>query len=444
MSGFKRVYKQAAIILLNTLVVFVVLNLVLGAGYLLHDAYVAHRMSKQTTFFDVDGSPVDNGKRSTYQLEWFDYNATREISPTLTAEMLDDFYTLGQKGFIYQPWCEFSEPPFASRHVSIDVDEGGIPLRRTLNPSTDQSKPVLNLFVLGGSTTFGYNVADEHTWPSYLSTVLNERAKSEGLNLQVRVMNYGRGYYDTSQEMALLIDLLKSGQRPGLVLFMDGVNWGGEDDVPYFTAEVERAVADAQRASALVGLRHLKESMKKWIPLLRFASSLKSYGQRKPTALNQVVVGELSPNQREHVAQVLERFKQNRGIIRQVALQYGAETMFFIQPDALYNYPIDLYRRALPASFLISREERNVFHEQMRKSQDTFYLGQLFDAYNVSRDRRAIVDDVHYNPAFNRFLAEHVAAYIDLKKSADSSTGFSSASTGAKRQIFHTGSSFIF
>jgi hypothetical protein len=47
-------------------------------------------------------------------------------------------------------------------------------------------------------------------------------------------------------------------------------------------------------------------------------------------------------------------------------------------------------------------------------------LTSLFDEYGVAPDRKAIVDDVHYSPAFSRFLAERVAAEIDLVSLASS------------------------
>jgi hypothetical protein len=39
-------------------------------------------------------------------------------------------------------------------------------------------------------------------------------------------------------------------------------------------------------------------------------------------------------------------------------------------------------------------------------------LTGLFESWGASR--KAIVDDVHYSPLFNRFLAQKVASHIDL------------------------------
>jgi hypothetical protein len=49
----------------------------------------------------------------------------------------------------------------------------------------------------------------------------------------------------------------------------------------------------------------------------------------------------------------------------------------------------------------------------LRAQQGTMFLGDLFEAWG--KKRKAIVDDVHYSPSFNEFLAQHVAVGIDLK-----------------------------
>jgi hypothetical protein len=237
----KSTYRLVAINLLNTVLLLLILNLVLAGLFALKDSRQHKGQARLAHLFNPDGSPVDNGKRLRGNLEWFDYDATKEVGEIAVAEVLDDFYDLAQKGFIYQPWTQFSEPSFAGKRVSVDLDEAGFPVRRTLNPAANASKRVINIFIFGGSTTFGYYVADEHTWPSYLAQVLNERAEREGLNIQVRVTNHGHATYFPSQETALCIDVFKSGQRPDLAIFMDGLNWGPGEDSPVYTAQLQHA-----------------------------------------------------------------------------------------------------------------------------------------------------------------------------------------------------------
>src|SRR5262245_11889871 len=440
MKRLKGVYQSTAFITFNTLLFLVILNLGLGLFYFIKDRPAPSRAasppsSPAAKLFNDDGSPIDNGERTPFQLQWFDYNATKEVSQTEVGETLDDFTHLTNKGFIYQPWVQFSEPVFAGRRVSVDKDERGFPIRRTINPSAT-GNAVIEIFALGGSTTFGYNVADDKTWPSYLSTVLNEKAKNENLGVQIKVTNYGRGFYYPSQEEALLVDLFRSGHRPELVLFMDGVNTGGVEDSPYFTEELGQAFRDMQQPNQKLASEQSSATLQKWIPMARLANSIKMRWQKvQPSATPQPV----NPNGRSMggqfvVAQILNRFEQNRRISASACELYGAKALFFIQPDAFYNYPAELYRQPPPPAWWTRRTQLQPFYEGLARDSEFINLSNLFQRYGVNPQRKAILDDVHYTPGFNRFLAEQIAAHIDLRSLKASRSFDESAATGAARR----------
>jgi hypothetical protein len=425
-----RFYTLLAIVVLNTLCLLVAINLLLGAYYALRGfSSQRHRPPAPSRLFNDDGSPVNNGKRSKYQLIWFDYNACKEFGPAYVADVLDDFDALADKGFIYQPWVQFSEPLFKGTRVNVALDEWGFPIRRTINPPTDGSTPVIRILTLGGSTTFGYNVADEHTWPSFLSQILNERARASGRHALVEVVNYGRGYYEPSQEMVLITDLLKSGHRPNLVIFMDGVNWGPREDIPQWSRKLECQFVQAQQPVS--DWAHVKSLRLDWLPMARFAKSISQRFGSHPEAKNE---DDQDPTPTdEDVDRMLKRFEQDRRISSAICRTYGAKSLFFIQPDAMYNYPTNLYRGTLPEWIIKAKEARRKFHQQVRHQPGVVYLGDLFEAWGLTR--KALVDAVHYSPAFNRFVAEKVASYIDVEKLPVSPKAIDqSAATGSHRQ----------
>jgi hypothetical protein len=413
-SSLVRIYLASALVLMNTLCAFVVMNLFLAAAFYLLDAatsvvirqeVVARNVSEPGALFNADGSPTNNGKRSDYQLGWFDFNAYEGIEPIYAGEVLDDFYELSRRGFIYQPWVQFSEPPFQGKHVNVDLDERGIPVRRTVNPSNVAHLPVIRIFTLGGSTTFGYNVSDEHTWPSYLATILNDRAQAQHLGVYVEVVNYGRGFFYPTQETVLAMDLLKSGHRPSLMIFMDGVNLGLDEDVPTFTDKFERQFAERQFSSETPIVHQLK-----WVPVVRLALALQkrilgSKTDVQARKADQRVAGTIN--------HFINRFIQDRMIAEGTLNQYLVRSLFFLQPDAVHNYPLPSFRKPVPDSFLLERERRVAFYKRMSATKGVTDLSNLFEIWGLGR--KAIVDDCHYSPSFNRFLAEHVAKHVVLE-----------------------------
>lgn len=112
-------------------------------------------------------------------------------------------------GWTYEPWTGFRERPRTSEFVNVD-DAG-------LRSNHRQDHPLSRLegavWLLGGSTTFGYGVADDETIPAQLEQLLGRP-----------VVNFGRGYFYSAQENLLLQRYLGAGHRPSEVWFLDGIN----------------------------------------------------------------------------------------------------------------------------------------------------------------------------------------------------------------------------
>ena len=397
LNRVKQGYSTAAIVLLNTIAVFVVLNVVLYGAFYVWDGGLRReprRPPDDDKLFNSDGSPARTEKRSYYQLRWFDYTAYGAANEYVS-NVLDDFYDLSRLGFVFQPWIHHSEPPFAGKLVHIDRDAAGFPIRRTINPKAD-GLPVAHVFTLGGSTTFGYNVSDEHTWPSYLSTILNERAKG----IRIEITNYGRGYFNPSQETILLTDLLKSGHRPSLLIFMDGVNPPSITDEPNFTDELKSAMRKIQ-------FRPSYTEPFQWLPVMRLANFLRRRFYGKAADVDS------SPplDQVEHIRLAVNGFRQSLDLAKQIAALYDVPTLFFLQPHTGYNYDLNLYRVPVSKSFQEMRPFFTGVYDKLKNDPGYIDLSGLFKEWG----RKAVVDDVHYSPGFSQFLAQKVAQHIDVQ-----------------------------
>jgi hypothetical protein len=404
-----RVYASGALLLLNTAVALLFFNVSLIGLFRLNDSLVRHRFATLPTHFNADGSPVETGKRTSYQLEWFDYAACQEAGERYASDVLDDFYELTAKGFAYEPWVQFSEPQFHGKRVSVELDGLGFPIRRTIHTSTrSDSRNTVEVFVFGGSTTFGYHVADEDTWPSHLARALDKEKTRPEISRRVRVTNYGRGYYNPSQELALFLDLLKTGHRPTLAVFMDGVNIGPPEDVPDFSNKVTAAVAAAQTRPSLW---QALDSGFRTLPMARLGDA----ARWRLTRAGVIAPARPEPEDPrawsdDYISMAAQRFAVARTLTRAVAREFGVEVRFFLQPIAMVNYPADLYRRPLSSRLLAGRDRARRIHDRLRAQDGVVDLGNLFEEWGIRR--KAIVDYLHYSPAFNRFLGEEVARHI--------------------------------
>ena len=138
--------------------------------------------------------------------------------------------------YVYEPFTQFKERPYKGHYVN--VDKNGFRYTKNQGPWPPQSKSI-NVFLFGGSTTFGYGVSDNQTIASYLQEYLTEKLGSD-----VRVYNFGRGYYYLTQERLLYEQLLKSGFIPDLAIFIDGINdFAFNNNEPFFTDRLRQLFA---------------------------------------------------------------------------------------------------------------------------------------------------------------------------------------------------------
>jgi hypothetical protein len=117
----------------------------------------------------------------------------------------------------YVPFLVWGERPWHSKYINVDETVVGN-MRRTTNPGCGQAQRRV-IWMFGGSALFGMGVPDVATIPSYLSQELNAKSPT-----CFAISNFGVEGYLTNQELILLVELLKKGQRPDLVIFYDGVN----------------------------------------------------------------------------------------------------------------------------------------------------------------------------------------------------------------------------
>ena len=110
----------------------------------------------------------------------------------------------------------FEEPEVSGKYVN----KSGKGYRHTfLDANCKNTTPEKTVWVFGGSTTYGYGVEDSQTVPSHISRLLNAQEKGWC------VRNYGRGFFNSSQELLQYTKLLATaGTTPQYVIFIDGLN----------------------------------------------------------------------------------------------------------------------------------------------------------------------------------------------------------------------------
>lgn len=297
-----------------------------------------------------------------------------------------------RRPFVYEPYLEFRERSFAGRHVNVSpegyrhVPGGG---------AWPPSKDTYNIFVFGGSTTFGYGVADGQTIPAQLQRLCEAGA---GGDKPIRVYNLGRGFYCSAQERALFTELLLAGVRPDVAVFIDGFN---EFEVPVGSSKYQLQLTylmDKLQAGDMHDPRELAA--------VGSLSAMRDSGYLRA-----------SDNEAAYKA-MAERYLYNQQLIRMMGRAYGVRTVFVWQPALIYKYDVRHHLHYHPdpdhQSWRIyqPRAAGYTLAAAMRATglfaQDLLWLADVQEG-----DRRPLyVDNVHYSPEFSAEIARAIFDHL--------------------------------
>jgi hypothetical protein len=375
-SKIRSGYTFTAIVFLNSVLLFLFLNLVLWVGM------VVWHVIKPSP---VAGPLGSYGKDAVFKA----YPGWREED---VRTLLKESWGRGYSWFEYEPFTGFRERPFQGKF--IHSDPAGFRLSKDQAPWPPRSDTI-NVFVFGGSTTYGYGLPDDQTIPSYLEKF----AAASYAPARVAVYNFGRGSYFSTQELILFQQLLSTGFVPRVAVFIDGLNeFDHADGQPRFAGSFRRFMDGQAPISGqfdnvpmIAAARWVSQRWAK--PQLRKSSD---YADR---ALLQGVI---------------DRWQANKRMIDLIAGGFGVRTIFVWQPVPVYNYDLRYH------SFLHSDRNFGVYarskygyalmkelRAQGKLDANVLWLADL----QQDKTENLYVDAVHYNAPFSREIAARICSF---------------------------------
>lgn len=270
----------------------------------------------------------------------------------------------------------------ATKSQFVNVDEHGI----RANGTTLRDITTLQdaIWMLGGSTTFGFGVADRETIPAQLELI---RARP--------VVNLGVSNFSSVEENRLLGHYLRIGYRPALAIFFDGINEGCQADL--YQNELRVLVAEAQEGYSW---EFGQPVIYAFTGIGRKLKTLAGFSQPQVQATLTCV----QDGRQNELAVLHARTLAERAALCNL---YRVECRTFVQPFA------GVHGRHDDAAFLATADAkalRDMFHhlEPVWREAGATFVTDALDGYQ----QHAYVDEVHYSAAANRLIAEAIAARL--------------------------------
>lgn len=392
----KRWYTQGAVALVNGVLLFVVLNLILYA------IIYARRSPRSPASSDENGSAKSQTPLEEYGIDKLlkAYPGWREDD--VKSLMAEDYRDSRME---FEPFTVFKQRPFRGKFVN--VDPAGFRFSKDQAPWPPRFDAV-NVFVFGGSTTYGFGLPDDETIASYLLQCAPANHSDEF----VSVYNFGREGYFSTQEMILFQQLLNEGFVPQIAIFIDGLNdfWITSD--PLYTERLRDGFNGKQSPDLIEKL-----------PMVQAAHSIAARW-KKPEAQGpeynagrnpwtnpqrQKAIQDTDPGLLESIA---DRWLANKRMIEAIAASFGVQPIFVWQPVPAYKYdtrydlfyhPYPVYTRCRYGYALMDK-----LRVEGKLGADVLWLADM------QQDKREnlYVDTAHYTAVFSKEIAARICGFL--------------------------------
>jgi hypothetical protein len=350
-----------------------------------------------------------SGPLRHYVASWFDIQD--EEWDAFCAE-----YRKGEAGInIYEDFVGFTHPPTRGRYINRS---DGFRCGSVQGPWPPSSE-FYNIFFFGGSTTL-HPGPDWTTIPNYLQDLLNT---THATTKAIRVYNFGRGAWFSTQEKILFGQLLLDRTVPDMAIFLDGVNdfyffdgrtatWG------FFTNALDTFNRDNYESA-----RNKLAARPKWFKLQEFVESwplaravtlaARAIARRQPDA--GLVMYKPAPIADERLLPAMHRYLDNTRQIAAIADHYGVKVVFVVQPTPAYKYDLD-HHVALNAHYGLGGHERSGqgyrlmadFLATRGMPSDFVWLADMQEGI----DRPLYLDNMHYTAEMNRMIANEISSAL--------------------------------
>ena len=274
--------------------------------------------------------------------------------------------------FRFVPFTGHSEMNRVGKFVNFTEENG----RKVNRPSFCDK----NIYLYGGSTTFGYNVTDYQTIGHYLQEMLGNTSC---------VFNHGRAYYYSKQENNLFINHLENKKKIDYAIFLDGVNerCGGYE----YMRQINNSFSLLVERPFLMWKISFKNFLLT-LPIVQFSNSLFGSNRWVQDVNNNILKIDSCDSKIG-----LNKLYESRLSIREaICKKYNINCHSFLQPMAgVHGVQIDS---------LLSKKRKKMFIKKYNILSDAKGYQNL--GYVLDNDTSlSYVDGVHYSPQSNKKIA---------------------------------------
>ena len=332
-------------------------------------------------------------------------NKKREyVEKVYGKENIDDYLLVLEEqtvSFIYEPFVEIVESQRKGKFISVSA-KGNRCNKNNIAKCEEPLGGKNEIWLFGGSTTFGYGVKNNETISAYLENLYGEEKK---------VINFGSGFYFSTQEKIRFQNLLTDLNPPYAAIFLDGVNELGSF-WPINESAYSSSIRNSLNPKAKEKFHFSKWLKKKFINLYIYQlvdEKIFDKDERKPDLSSK----KLASN--EQIKKSIKILKENHKQNRAIGNYYNINIVNVLQPAPIYNFSYN--KTKVPKELLPNINNANSInlkkaYKYINNKNSLINDPLLLNISMLKIDKAMYVDGYHYTPLFNKKIAEEIYTYL--------------------------------
>jgi hypothetical protein len=406
----KKHYSTVAIITTNTIVLFILLNVI---------AYVIPSPLPKNLEENLMISPQELLQQNPALLQ--------KIHEGKSIEDIADLYQKAPNVKSH-PTLEFMTTPIASSFYHVGIENS----RYNSFVNNSNIKKLINnsTWFFGGSTAFGNGVSDDETIASFLNQ----------LDTSTTYINFGAPSFHQKMEIEKLILLLQKGYRPSRVIFLDGLNDLYKLTESNFNPfETPNRSINAYAHDFSIGSIGINKNLFYALPVVKryyeyLAYRMVKKGNITPEMLDNIYEANslynTQPFLHHHLAEVqlqqpkntivttakvFKYYKENLILLDALSKTYHFEYAIFLQPIGLF-LPTNSFIKDTSVMKNSYRLYKNVapVYQRITSAVRQHQLPRFYDLSSAHQlCPNPYVDLTHYSKSMNKKLAELILLYVN-------------------------------
>ncbi|RKZ49994.1 MAG: hypothetical protein DRR16_03945 [Candidatus Parabeggiatoa sp. nov. 3] len=310
----------------------------------------------------------------------------------------DAFWEEQSNGHQYhpEPYWHWKMNETEGQYINVNTDG----IRRTEKLGGGDKK----VFVFGGSTVWGFRVADWQTIPSYLQSQLGS---------EYDVYNFGQNGWVSAQEFHFLLHQLALGNIPDTVIFYDGAN---DSMMGTYLLTQPRYPNGKLIAGVMGNLDFFSELLSYSHYYYLYHYYLKNIFSDSDNYIGSKID--------ENAKQTIEVYEAHIKQVKAIAKEYGFKVFFFWQPNLfslsklMLPYETEIINKASKVQVQSQQQVYRLAKENFsgKQAENIYFLANLFDKVNEP----VYFDQIHVGPNGNQIVANEIYERIKLKLSSSS------------------------